>query len=426
METTTTTTTKKVQQAPVERVSLPVKPALATAANGAALAAAGVVAGGGVAMAAAAAAALGVGAAVKGGKKLQQQRTQRKAFSTAGSSTARRGGTTGVGSSGARGNGKAGSVGKTATKAPLSGAARGLAGAGKTGSGPGAGRSGLAGGRSAAGSGSGRSGLLGRGTGRSAGQTGSGRSAGGSRSGGGMAGRMAHRARSMAHSPATRWAAGKARASWAQTKAAAAQTGVRTAAARKKVWGWLRKLIQRHIMGRTPEAQTKPVPTALVAGSLKDAFEKGLLNDLINPDRRTIVRPINRGGQTAVDHHAPEGAGMLPDMLRQVHQFATEYDAPGVLEIIHDLDQGNLSLAQSVQLFAQAFDVLADTCQKRWPFDDAIVQKFKMISECLNTAASMCKGIVPDIETIHEAELRRLRNPGVGQEKFDLSANGYV
>ena len=117
---------------------------------------------------------------------------------------------------------------------------------------------------------------------------------------------------------------------------------------------------------------------------------------------------------------------MLPQILRQAQEFALEYDAPGALEIIHDLDEGQVSLSQSAQIFADTFRAIADVSKKKWPWDPAIVQKLNMIGECLDTAAQMAKGVVPDIEAIHEAELARLRNPGVGQEKFDLSANGYV
>lgn len=113
----------------------------------------------------------------------------------------------------------------------------------------------------------------------------------------------------------------------------------------------------------------------------------------------------------------------MKDIARQMLVYAEGYDAPGVLEIIDELDN---NLEGSLQYVSDAFRALSQTARAKWPFDDAIVQKLAMIGECLDTAAQMARGVVPDIETIHEAELRRLRQPGVGQEKFDLSANGMV
>lgn len=407
---TTTTTTKKVTQAAAEKVHIPVKPALGTAANAVALGAAGVVAGGATAAAVAAAAAVVAAAAVKGGKKAAQARAQRRAFQTR--SVAGGGKPSGGGRSG-----KLGASG-TGRSAKATGSGRKPSGSATAG---GSGKQARAGGRTGAhraGAAGGRSGLF-----RS---SGSGRGVSGPRRSGASPSRsLRHRASRVAKSPAARWAGAQLRKAARGVRSGSGRTAALARRARRRSWGWLRRWVQRNIMGRAPEPTPKKNtrPTGPAPLNLKDAFEKGVLINETAP-QRTVIRPLNSEGTHAPATHT--GGSMLRDMMRQVEQYAIEYDAPGVLEIIHDLGEGQLGLAESVGIFADSFRALADTCQKRWPFDDAIVQKFKMIGECLDTAAQMARGVVPDIETIHEAELRRLRTPGVGQEKFDLSANGYV
>lgn len=112
----------------------------------------------------------------------------------------------------------------------------------------------------------------------------------------------------------------------------------------------------------------------------------------------------------------------MKQYAQQMATYAAEYDAPGVLEIIDELDH---NLHDALRLVAEAFDSLSETARRKWPFDDAVVQKLSMTGECLWTAANMARQIVPDIETIHAEELRKLRNPDrPGMEKFDLAANG--
>lgn len=408
-----------------EKIHIPAKPAAATLANVAGLAAAGVVAGGTLTMALAAGGAAAAVAAGKASKKAvaaRRSQTQTRTSKT----------TSGGGGKGS-GLGKSGSGSSAGRKSAVPGGSAGRKGTGTGGSTGGSGRSAKG---SAAGTGgtAGRKGgvpsLLSGRSGKGSGGSGGGTSRGSGRKGtgttGGSAGkpitpRWARRFAKVGTQAATRSAKASGRVAAKGGRKAA--TG--TAKASRNGFRKARKWVQKNLMGRNPQPEPKKTTTAVPAAlSLKEAFEKGLINSPVNTARRApIVRPVNRQAVVAPVAAVSTQGGPMLDLTRQILQTCEEYDAPGVLEIIDYLES---NLPGGVSNFAEGFRALSSTCRGKWPFDDAIVQKLGMIAECLDTAAQMSKTIVPDIESIHASELQRLRSPGVGQEKFDLSANGHA
>lgn len=396
------TTTKQ----PVDTLTVPVKAATATVANVAALAAAAVAAGGTAAVVAAAGGAALLGAAAKGGKKAAAFRAQRKASQSSGTRSGGSGrsvlprmfrsGRSGAGATGARKSGASALARKGST--PTGAGARKASGVRS---------SGLTGAK--AGMFSRRA--TGAGTGATRKSTG--------------AGTLRSRASRVANSPARRWAGAKLASARKGASTQAQKARKSTAKRSRNLWRGLRKWFQRKIMGRKPEPKNRPAPlTPLRTGTdLKAAFAQGLINaPVAGTTKLARVLPPVPAVFTAPTT-APRTGGIMRDIARQMVTYAEEYDAPGILEIIDELDN---NLEGSLQYVADAIRILSEKSRAKWPFDDAIVQKLGMISECLDTAAQMARGVVPDIETIHENELRRLRQPGVGQEKFDLSANGMV
>jgi hypothetical protein len=395
-----------------EKVSLPVKPALATAANTVALGVAAVATGGTVAVVAAGAGLLLTGAAVKGTKKAAQS-ARKQMLTRTNTSGSRKTGTNGAGPLGGKGKPGGSGAGK-----------KGSAGSGS------AGKSGVFGGGRAGG----RPG--GAGQARGAGRTG-----GGSRSGSGWAGSgagggkptsrsLGHRLSRVANSPARRWAqAGLARAArQAQTGAARTDAAVSAARSRaRKAWlaGFrpVRRWVQRSVMGRDLEAEKKAAlrrTGSAAEHDVKPTLSRGLVNQGYSPEYALNITPPLNGAAT---HASYCQGGTMLHHARQMLEYAAEWDAPGLLEIIAELDA---QVAPTLNTVAEVYSTMADKSVQVWGFDDAIVLKFRLIGEAVATAAQMAATITSDIEITEEPALNRLRNPKVGDEKRDLAANGLV
>lgn len=216
-------------------------------------------------------------------------------------------------------------------------------------------------------------------------------------------------------------------AKWTRSQAAKTRSLLPSSQTTKRVsqtgWKKTRNWVQKNLMGRDVKKKrpinnsTKDIkPT--VSLNLAD---KTLEGATLNP-ARIIPAHIPQVVSPNATHATSTPGGTMRFYAEKMNTEAAEYDAPGILEIIDYLDDNLYGALTNV---AEAFDALSGTARNKWPFDDAIAQKINMISECLWSASSMARGIVPDIEEIHRDELKKLRNPDrPGMEKFDLAANG--
>lgn len=405
-----------------DHVVIPVKPTLVTAANGVALTAAAVATAGAGAAALIVGGVVVTGAAVKGAGAAKKAAARRSSTSAAGKSAASSmGGKRAAGRSGASGSGIGG--GKAAGRGLLARMA---------------GKKGAASKKAAAGSGS-KGTVYGGSASKGAGSKGTaaaGKRGGGSgkvspfRSSGKRGAAAGPRSTSGAsRSPLTRaakWGGGKvsgaARRAVGLPADGPKKKGDIRRAGFKKARGWF----QRNIMGKKKVA---PKRAEVAAKNVTPTVKRAPVSAEVATG---IIGPLTPGAIIAgrmpeyLTSNAPHSTthssgGTMKHYATQMADYAAEYDAPGVLEIIEELDA---NLYDSLKLVAEAFDSLSATARNKWPFDQAIGQKLSMISECLWTGSNIARDIVPDIESIHKKQLDDLRNPAVGQGKFDLSANG--
>lgn len=401
-----------------DHVVIPVKPTLVTAANGVALAAAAVATAGAGAAALIVGGVAVTGAAVKGAGAARKAAARRSSTSAARKGAASSaGGKRAAGRSGASGSGIGG--GKAAGRGLLARMA-GKKGAAPRGAAAGSGSKGTVY-RGSASKGAAAAGKRGGGLGkvspfRSSGKRGA---AAGPRSTSGAS-----------RSPLTRaakWGGkkvnGVARRAVGLSADGPKKKGDIRRAGFKKARGWF----QRNIMGKkkvTPkraEAVAKNVTPTVKRAPVSAEVATGIIGPL-TPGAIIAGRMPEYLTSNAPHSTTHSAGGNMKHYASQMADYAAEYDAPGVLEIIDELDA---NLYDSLKLVAEAFDLLSQKARNKWPFDQAVGQKLSMTSECLWSAAAMARDIVPDIEAIHADELRKLRNPDrPGMEKFDLAANG--
>lgn len=390
-----------------DHVVIPVKPLAVTVANGVALTAAAVATAGTAAAALIAGGVVVTGAAVKGASKAKKAAARRSSTSAARKTAASSaGGKRAAGKSGASSSGSGG--GKAAGRSLLSRMTKGKGPASKA-----AVSKSAAAGPSSRGSTS----------------TGSGKrsTSGASKSPLSRGAQWATRQAASAARRATEGAKGAARRAAADAKGGSAATDSITRNLRRAAFARARGWVQRNVMGRkTAPKRTSGAVEKNVTPTVKRAPVSGEVTT-------GIIGPLAPGAIIAgsmpqyLTSNAPystthSAGGNMKHYAGQMADYAAEYDAPGVLEIIDELDA---NLYDSLKLVAEAVDLLSQKARNKWPFDQAIGQKLSMTSECLWAAAGMARDVVTDIESIHGDELRKLRNPDrPGMEKFDLAANG--
>lgn len=406
-------TSAATKPAPVKStISVPVKPMAGTAANVGALAVAAIAAGGTAAVTVTGVGLGGVAALAAGRKAIKDRKAKksaaaatRTATSTTRGATSRTGtGTTGRSTGTGTGRGKAT---PGSGKGSLLGKLAGAAGRRSTSAGTGRGASG---GKAA---GAARSGT----TGTRSGRRGAGTGSAGSTGRLGRASRAAaHRASRIANSPARRWAAGHLRRAATQLQASAAQSRAATRAAQGLVWGWARRFVQRRLMGRDGKpavvsAGKTPTVSPTLTGGL--ATSRGAAD--VTP---RVVPPLSPAGSQA---GTTTSGGIMIDNARAMAAHAAEYDAPGLLAIISELEH---NVAPSLRHVADAIGSVTDKSRNRWEFHDSIVSRFNDLTEALGVAAHQARTIVADIYITEDETITKLRNITNGVLIRDASANG--
>lgn len=388
-----------------EKLTIPVRPVLASAANTVALAAAGA-ATLGIGWVAAGAAVAAGGVALKGGAK--KARSARKA-AVARKAAAR---ATGAGRSASKGSGKAGT-------------AKGRAAVSRSGASPSKGSRGSLGSRSASavkralGGGAGAKRVGGKSASGARGSAAKGATGKGSlyrsRS---AAGSLASRAGKKISSPLR--AAGKKVSEKAGTTRAAAVSAARVRAA--KWWTGARKGF-RKMVGLAPKpAAGRKGSTSIQERDIKSKRSGGDSLDAIDSPMRfggSIAEAERRNGGRYIE--SVSIGGIMYEECRKVEEWAAELNHRGFLALLDDLTH---EMARGVPMFTRALVELERKSTAQWPVPDEVRTKFRLMVECATQMEALARTIPDDIEDLMADELRKLRNPEVGQEMLDLGANG--
>lgn len=433
--------------APTTTLTVPAKPAAITAANLATLAGTAAVVAGpvGWAIAGAAAAVPAAVAAKKAAGRRKEKRQQRTTTTTTAQRTAGGPRMPRLGGSGGGGMGGSG-------RHRAAGALRGLASraTGRTASAGGAPRNG----RPTGGGLAGKKGILGRlGLGSSAATPGSRKAnsksnAGGKGQGGGRRSGSSGRSnlaraatapmrslgrfgRGLATRPGKKATTGSAYQK-NRKRGLATALGAAARAAGRNGWRAAGAWFRRFVLRRKPKKKVKntakkTAPKKTVA----PVVDRGTPSQNTNPNQNSNPtaapgRPIIPGDNTAAAKEDTMTSADTPsgtrEMAARMWANVESWQPRGMLAVVDEYHD----LPQALEYMRATIGVLMDRSMKRFPVDPEIAQQIGKIVEVMATASAMSRKIPEAVEEIHKKQLRDLRNPGVGQEMWDQSANGRV
>ncbi|MEV5211299.1 hypothetical protein AB0K35_27885 [Micromonospora sp. NPDC053740] len=206
--------------------------------------------------------------------------------------------------------------------------------------------------------------------------------------------------------------------------------GAATRAATRNGWraagAWFRRFVlRRKPKKKVKNAAKKTAPKKTVAPTV----DRGTPTQTAKPNQNSNPtaapgRPIIPGDNTAAAKEDTMSSADTPsgarEMAARMWANVESWQPRGMLVVVEEYHD----LPQTLEYMRATIGVLMDRSMKRFPVDPEIAQQIGKIVEVLDTAAAMSRKIPEAVETIHEKQLRRLRNPGVGEEMWDMSANG--
>lgn len=204
---------------------------------------------------------------------------------------------------------------------------------------------------------------------------------------------------------------------------AAGRTGIRNG------WRHAGKWFRRFVLRRKPKKKVKDTAKKAPKKTVAPIVDRGTPPQATSPTQNSNPQaapgqPITPGDNTAAAKEDTMSSANVPSGAREIaaRMWANveAWQPRGMLAVVDEYHD----LPQTLEYVRATVGVLMDRSMKRFPVDPAIAQQIGKIVEMLATASVMSRKIPEAVEEIHKKQLQDLRNPGVGQEMWDLSANG--
>lgn len=204
--------------------------------------------------------------------------------------------------------------------------------------------------------------------------------------------------------------------------------GAATRVATRNGWRLLGRWFRKWVLRRKPKKKRKTSKKAADQKQVAPIVDRGTPTaqqntvQPVNP-QAAPGEPITPGENTTPKENTmstadtPSGTREMAGRMWANVDSWTPRGMETVVQEFHDLPQ-------ALDYMRATVGTLMDKSMKNFPVDPAIAQQIGKVVECLATASAMSSRIPEAVETIHKAELDRLRNPRAGEAMWDLSANG--
>ncbi|MEV5819328.1 hypothetical protein AB0L22_09145 [Micromonospora haikouensis] len=240
------------------------------------------------------------------------------------------------------------------------------------------------------------------------------------------AGRFAGRfARGLATTPKKKATPGSAY-SKNRRRGVATALGAATRVVARNGWRLLGRWFRKYVLRRKPKKKTKKKNTEQQK-KVAPIVDRGT-----SPQQETVQptnpkaapgQPIQPGDPATPKENTMSTADTpsgTREMAGRMWSNVDSWNPRGMETVVQEYHD----LPQALDYMRATVGTLMDKSMRHFPVDQAIAEQIGKVVECLATASQMSRRIPEAVETIHKAELDRLRNPRAGEAMWDLSANG--